>query len=63
MRISGQDCVNALQCIAMQACPEGAIERTERGQDTILCAICPVGCQIVPGKSGECRMYPMRMAR
>lgn len=55
--ISEELCANTLQCTAMQACPNDAVERTMRRQDTVMCTICPVGCQIGNGKTGECRMY------
>lgn len=58
--VISDDCVNTLQCTAQQACPEDAIERSERAKDTIMCTICPVGCQIKIGKVGECRMYTNR---
>jgi len=52
-------CLNTPNCPAAQICPQDAIVWEERTleEGMLKCELCPVGCEIRPGRIGECGMY------
>lgn len=53
-------CANSGVCPAALICPQEAIERSEKLPEAVWCEFCPVECQILPGKIGDCGRYTNR---
>jgi Pyruvate/2-oxoacid:ferredoxin oxidoreductase delta subunit len=55
-RIDTEICVNARGCVASRDCPSEAFKREETLAEAVPCDRCPVRCEIMPGKIGDCKM-------
>jgi hypothetical protein len=53
-------CANSEMCPAAMICPQQAIERAKKLPEAAWCENCPVECQILPEKIGDCGRYTNR---
>lgn len=56
--VIGDSCVNSRGCAAATVCPEEAFIHEEKSaiEGAVACTVCPVHCEIPPGKTGDCQM-------